>query len=233
MTGIFVIPPIPLTSNLTKELFHLTYLSSPLHEDPSFDTSFTFISFLDRFIGLMRIPYLYIESRRIYRAVHDGESFWDSSELPFQSLSVLANIAEILLWFHGCQWTELTPKMISQLTVICYLFRMILYEHAVVQESQALYLYKKAQKTYPQLDIERKKEYQLVRLQFMSHISYLTWMSMSFIIYVKEIPYPRAFLRLVQFSSFIFGILSMQYEDEPIFDFQIQKFLPNPNIYDR
>jgi hypothetical protein len=80
----------------------------------------------------MRIPYLYIEARRIYRAVYDGESFWDSSELRFQSLSILASVAEILLWFHGCQWTELNPKMLSRLTVICYLSRMILYEHAVV-----------------------------------------------------------------------------------------------------
>jgi len=201
MTGSFIIPPVPLTPNLANELFHLTYLSSSHHEEPSYDASFTFTALLDRFIGLMRIPYLYIEARRIYCAVHDGESFWDSSELRFQSLSVLASVAEIFLWLHGHQWTELTPKMLSQLTVICYLSRMILYEHAVVQESQALYLYKKSQESYPQLDIENKREYQLIRLQFISHISYLTWMTMSFISYVKEIPYPRVFLRLMQLSS--------------------------------
>lgn len=233
MTGIFIVPPVPLTSNLTNELFHLTYLSSPHYPDPLDPPSLSLLSLMDRFIGLMRIPYLYIEARRIYRVMQEGGSVWSSPELRFHSLSILGSMAEVLLWFHGKRWVILTPQVTKLMTLTCYISRMILYEHAVVEESRALYQYKKAQKAHPHIHFEKKKEYQCIRLQYISHITYLTWVSLSFISYIKGIPYPRTCLRLMQFGSFFFGMLSIQYEEGSLTSTFFQKYLPNPNIYDR
>ena len=119
------------------------------------------------------------------------------------------------------------------LTGTHHIARMILYEYAVIQESGALYQYNKLDEAHPHLEIKKKREYQLIRTQFISHMAYLTWTSLGFIHYIKGVPYPHAFMRGLQFTSFLFGLLSIQYEEKPFISSMVQKFLPNPNIYER
>lgn len=233
MTAVFTTPPPPISSDMASELFHVTYLSTPNPEPPPPDTTISLTALLDRFLGFMRIPYLVIEARRVYRVIQEGESLWESTELRYQSLSVVANIAEICLWFHRRKLTKLTPLMLPVLTGVHHLARMILYEYAVIQESAALYRYNKLDEAHPHLEIKKMREYLYIRTQFISHMAYLTWTSLGLIHYIKGVPYPKTFLRVLQFTSFLFGLLSMQYEEKPLISPIVQKFLPNPNIYDR
>ena len=114
MTVVFIAPPPPISSDMASELFHVTYLSTPTPEPLPPDTSISLTVLMDRILGFMRIPYLIIEARRVYRIMQEGRSLRESTELRYQSLSVVANIAEISLWLHGRKLTKLTPLMLPR-----------------------------------------------------------------------------------------------------------------------
>ena len=87
---IAITPPLP--PELSRELFHQTYLSSSHYSDKDLvEGTISLLVLMDYFVGLTRIPYLYIEIQRIQKVIEKGGTFRSSTELRYQMLSTFAN----------------------------------------------------------------------------------------------------------------------------------------------
>lgn len=228
---IAITPPLP--PGLSRELFHQTYLSSSHYPDKGLvEGAIPMLLIIDYFIGLMRIPYLYIEIQRIQKVIEKGGTFKNSLELRYQTLSTCANALEIFIWFYEKKFINLSKRRAKSLQAAGYLARMVLYEHAVRKESVAFIKCQRLRRLNP--DIVKKTEYKHLKVSLISHSTFLGWVTMSFITHIKGVPYPRPFLKMLHFTSVSFGLMSMGYdEDSEVREFFriMSPYFPNGQIY--
>lgn len=223
----------PVPSRLARELFHQTYLTPSHHpEKELIDGATSILTLLDNLVGLMRIPYLYLEIIRIQKIQKGGESFKDSLELRYQTLSTFANALEIFIWFYEKKWITISKRRGKFFQGISYISRIVLYEHAVRKESVAMIrLYKK---TDGGPKIFKTVGYKHLKVSLISHSAFLGWISISFISHYSGVPYPRSFLKLLHGTSVAFGLMAMGYDQESEVNqfFQmIRHYLPDGDIY--
>ncbi|WP_316359143.1 hypothetical protein [Candidatus Neptunichlamydia sp. REUL1] len=228
---IAITPPLP--PGLSRELFHQTYLSSSHIPNKGLaEGVIPVLLVMDYFVGLMRIPYLYIEIQRIQKVVERGGNFKNSLELRYQALSTFANALEIFIWLREKKFVNLTKRRVQSLQGIGCLARMVLYEHAVRKESAAFIKYQRLRRVNP--DIVKKTEYKHLKVSLISHSAFLGWVTMSFITHIKGVPYPRPFLKMLHFTSISFGLISMGYDkDSEVREFFriMSPYFPNGEIY--
>ena len=106
---IAITPPLP--PGLSRELFHQTYLSSSHYPDKDLvEGAISLLLLMDYFVGLMRIPYLYVEIQRIQKVIEKGGTFRTSLEIRYQMLSTFANALEIFIWFYEKKFITLSKK---------------------------------------------------------------------------------------------------------------------------
>ena len=212
-------PPlhIGLPHAQTHELLRQNFSSASYFPQKANARDIWTLSFLvDRLNGLIKLPFIFQEGQIIQQMVRRGDTVWTSVEFRFQSLSFLANITELLTWLGEREYITLIKKEITVLDGICSFSRLILYGHASYQESLILSSLREdiSSSVY---DRERKrKEYQFHRLQLSSHLTYLTCMALWLIGLSTRIHFPRKLIRTLHFASFIFGLMSMQYNQESL-----------------
>jgi hypothetical protein len=126
----------------------------------------------------------------------------------------------------------LSKKRAKILQKVCYLSKMVLYEHAVRKESALFIQCQRVKKTRP--EIVKKKEYKHLKVSLISHSAFLGWVTMRFISHAKGTPFPRRFLGMLHLTSFSFGLIAMGYDEKSeIREFfrMISPYLPNGRIY--
>ena len=125
-----------LSVPISREFFHQARLST--HQYPNKHQGKeggSLFHLFDTLMGFLRLPYLLGEIQEIYQRVKEGESLMTSKELRYQGLSTLANLAEVLLWFYERAWVDMTYRKAVWVQGACHLFRMIVYEQAIYQET--------------------------------------------------------------------------------------------------
>lgn len=227
MIAFSVIPPRPLY--FSRELFFQTFLSA----SPPFDQSapFSVERLLDQFIGLMRLPYLTLEIQKVHQMLQQGKPLFQSPKLLYQLLSVTASTAEVLLWAYQHHWIVLTVHSARRFQRTCYLARMILYKQAVDAESAAFLQYRALAYKHPQLKLDQKKEYQLLKLQFCAHLAYLSRVTIELISSLSGATLSRSFLNFLHFTSFFTGLLERAYDNNEEWRKNFAFLLPKKNIY--
>ena len=222
-----------LSPGMSRELFHQTYLSSSRGPDKgAYEGSFSLPILLDTLVGFMRIPYLYIEIRRIQKVVDEGGTLKSSSEFRYQALSTFANAVEICLWFYDRKYVILSKKCAKILQRVCYLSKMVLYEQAVRKEATLFIHCQREKRVRP--EIVEKKEYKQLKVSLISHTAFLGWVTMRLISHTTGTPFPRRFLEILHLTSFSFGLIAMGYDERSeIREFfrMLSPYLPNGQIY--
>lgn len=145
--------------------------------------------------------------------------------LRYETLALIANGAEILIWCAERNFIALTPGYSKALQRICYISRMILYEEVVFKEGRALSLMWRE-------GGGQKKECRQLKMELISHTTYLGWVALSLIIHLTGMPYPRRFMKLLHLVSFYFGLIASGYNelDEARYK-KIIELLPKESIY--
>ena len=226
-----ITPPVP--RGLSRELFHQMLLSSPHFEEENLGTpllSFTLLA--DYFIGLMRIPYLYIEVKRIQNLLAEGRTLKNNVELRYQALSTLSNSLEIFLWFYEKKWVALSRRKGKQLQTVALLMRGALYEQAVRKQSRAFIECQRIKKVHPAMT--KSREYKHLKVSLISHIAFFGWALLGLIGRIQGVPYPRPFIKMLHFTSVSFGLIASGYDqDSDISRFfkRISKRMPSGYIY--
>ena len=176
----------------------------------------------DSIIGLMRLPYLYKEGERIYQAAQKRDN---GALLRYETLALIANGAEIIIWCAERNFMVLTPGCSKALQRICYISRMLLYEEVVVKEGRVLSLMWRGK-------LGQKKEYNQLKMELISHTAYLGWVTLSLITHLTGRSYPRRFMKLLHIVSFYFGLVASGYNtlDAMRYKKNIQ-WLPKRSIY--
>ncbi|MBF5058884.1 hypothetical protein [Candidatus Neptunochlamydia vexilliferae] len=212
----------PLPLSVSSDLFHQTYLSSSHSPNETRKRGrSSLFTFIDELISLMRLPYLFLEVRRVYHNFKKKRTFELSSEDCYQILSIIANSAEILLWLCEKRWIKIGKKGGSWVQGICYISRMILYEQALYQEGRIFFAYRRAIKLDPKVGEER--QYKQLKMELISHSAYLAWVTLHFISHVSSISYPQTYLKFLHTTSFCFGLISRGYKE--------RGFGPSTEIY--
>ncbi len=213
----------PLSPAETQRLFVQTCLSTSHGADKwDGEASLTVFYILDSLIGLMRLPYLYTEVRKVAKTV---QSEGRLRLLEGETLAVIASSIEICIWCAERKFIILSRKTCNFLQGICYLSRMIIYERAVVKEIEVLFGMWKGR----QAD---KKEFNHLTVQFVSHITYLGWVTHNLIISYNGKAYPQKYLRYLHIVSFVFGLIASGYEKmDPNIRRGLKKFVPQESIY--
>lgn len=219
----------PVSLQLGRELFHQTYLTSSHYPDKDLaGEPFSALLLMDYFVGLMRLPYLYFEVKRIQKIQQEGETFRSSLELRYQTLSTFANALEIFIWFYEKKWILISKRSQKMIQTISYLSRMVLYEHAVRKGAVSFF------EGWRHPELINTVGYKHLKVSLISHSAFLGWVTISFISHIKGVPYPRPFLKMLRVTSVAFGLIAMGYDQESEIN-QVLKMLrphlPNGEIY--
>lgn len=207
----------------TQRLFAQTVLSTSHYPDKwKGEKAFSLFFIFDSFIGLMRLPYLYTEAEKVYNTVQrEGGVFKPRVE----TLALIANAAEILIWCGERGFISLSGRASSTLQGVCYISRMVIYEKAVYKEGRALYEIWKGEHT-------QKKEFHQIKVQLISHSAYLGWVTLSLITHFNGKDYPRRFMKYLHIISFSFGLIASGYNEmDQSIRKEFKKFIPQESIY--
>ena len=213
----------PLSHFEEQRLFVQTFLSTSHYPEKwEGETFFSLFSIFDNLIGLIRLPYLYVEVKKVNSIIKEEVS-------PFkfrgETLALVASGAEIFIWCAERKFIVLGGRGTHVLQGICYLSRMILYEEAVLKEGKALFSMWKGKQT-------QKKELNQLKVQFISHTTYLGWVTLNFIALCNGKGYPRQFTRYLRVVSFTFGLLASGYNEmDSNLRNGFKRFLPKRSIY--
>ncbi|MCB1072070.1 MAG: hypothetical protein H7A41_01615 [Chlamydiales bacterium] len=213
----------PLSPAESQRLFAQTCLSTSHYVDKwEGEASFSLFYLFDSLIGLIRLPYLYTEVQKVIEAVKaEGKLQFIESE----TLAVIASAAEICIWCAERKFIILNRRGCNVLQGICYLSRMIIYERAVLQEGETLFMMWKGRQT-------DKKEFNHLKVQFISHLTYLGWVAHNLIMTYNGKAYPQKYLRYLHIVSIIFGLIASGYEEmDPNLRRAFKKFVPQRSIY--
>lgn len=223
--------PVPL--NLSRELFHQTYLTSPHYlEGNLLEGVATIFILMDYMVGIMRLPYLLIEVQRIQKIVDQGATFQNSSELRYQTLSLMANTLEIFIWGCDKKWLQISKRKGRVVQSVSTFSRMVLYEQAVRKEFAAFIdLYRQK---WVKPEIGKELRYKHLKVSLISHTAFLGWVSLQFISLTRGVLYPKPFLKMLHVASVSFGFIAMGYDrDSEVNQFfrRLAKQLPTGEIY--
>jgi len=223
----------PASGGFSRELFYQMYLSSSHLDEDALGVGLLSVALAaDYFIGFMRLPFLYIEVKRIQKLVADGKTFKNSVELRYQVLSTFANALEIFLWFYEKKFVEINKRRAKKLQGFALFMRVVLYEQAVRKETEAFIQCQRVKKLDP--SIVKNKDYKFLKVSLISHTAFLGWATLWLITHLKGIPYPRPYMKMLRFTSFSFGLISMGYDDDSLVNQYIKaisKKIPNGQIY--
>lgn len=215
-----MIPPplhIGIPHAQTHELLRQNFSSASYYPKKGKQGDLLTLSYLiDRLNGLIKLPFIIEEGRLVQYAVRQGETLWTSSELRFQSLSLVANVTEYLTWLGEREYISLYKRDFRILDAACSFARMILYGRATAKEALTLHALRK-NKIYVYNSEKKRQAYQFHRLQLFSHLTYLTCMTFTVVGFALGLNFPRKTIRVLHFASFIFGLISMQYDQVPFF----------------
>jgi len=190
-------PPLH-TGVLLPEFFDKTFL--PVHMTPTREEGTIPLSYLvDRFAGLIKMPFLIWEAERIQEILQRknlGQTW-----LP--TVSISSNTLEFVCWLGERGYLEIALPTLSFLRKVYYLAKIILYSYAVLIDSELLH----------GAQLKRKEEEgSYAYLLLMSHMTYLSCMSLGCASLTFGAPCSRRLLRLLHSSSLLFDIASKSYE---------------------
>lgn len=193
-----------LTPQEVERLFVNTCLSTSHQpdrwKDEPYISPFVVVDYL---IGLMRLPYLYVEIERVSRAIQkEGVCWWDG-----EFLALLANSAEILVWAGERHFIILGKRSNFLIQGICYISRMVLYEGAVYLEWRVLMQMRREEKKGP--------SYQKLKMQLVSHGAYLGWVTLTLITHINGKGYPKQYMKFLHVVSVLFGGIASCYDPMP------------------
>lgn len=204
----------PLTTEESRRLLANAFLSTS-HASSKRDEEISFSTLVDFCIGLIRIPYLVSECKKIYQHFLNRK-LW---VLDGERLGALASGAEIAVWGAERGFIVLGGKTKYFLQGVCYFSRATLYERSVYQEGRLLMKYWRGGRE----GRERRK----LQVQLIAHITSLSWVSLTLARHFFRVHYPNKMMRLLHVVSLVFGGIAACYEPMPPFIKKMMKdYLP-------
>lgn len=193
-------PPLH-TGVLLPEFFDKTFL--PVHVMPSQDEGPVPLSYIfDRLAGAIKLPFLVLEAERIQEMVQRKNLNQEDSPW-FSSVSICSNTVEFVCWLSERGYLEIPLPTLSRLRKIYYVAKIILYNYAVLIDSELLYRARGE---------EKKEERAYIKLLLISHMLYLSCMVLGMGSLTFGASCSRSLLRKLHFSSLLFDIASKSYE---------------------
>ena len=77
---------------------------------------------VDRLSGLIKLPFIIQDWQELRQMIRRGATLLASSDLRLQSLSLLANVTELLVWLGERDYMRLAKRDVTILNGICSLF---------------------------------------------------------------------------------------------------------------
>jgi len=193
-------PPLH-TGVLLPEFFDKTFL--PVHVLPSQDEGPLPLSFIfDRAAGFIKLPFLVLEAQRIQEMLQRKNSNVEGSPW-FSAVSICSNTVEFICWLGERGYLEVALSTLSQLRKVYYVAKIILYNYAVLIDSELL---------HGAQGEGKKEERSYVKLLLISHMLYLSCMVLGMGSLTFGASCSRRLLRTLHFSSLLFDIASKSYE---------------------
>ncbi|WP_420421928.1 hypothetical protein [Simkania sp.] len=193
-------PPLH-TGVLLPEFFDKTFL--PVHVMPVQDEGPMPLSYIfDRLAGVIKLPFLVMEAERIQEMLQRNHS--NREESPwFSTVSICSNSVELICWLGERGYLEIALPTLSRLRKIYYVAKIILYNYAVLIDSELLYRARGE---------EKKEERAYMKLLLVSHMLYLSCMVLGLGSLTFGASCSRSLLRKLHFSSLLFDLASKSYE---------------------
>ena len=193
-------PPLH-TGVLLPEIFDKTFL--PVHMLHSQDESPVPLSYVfDRVAGFIKLPFLMMEAQRIQEMLQRNNSNFEGSACV-STVSICSNTIEFVYWLGEREYLEIALPTLSQLRKVYYLAKIILYNYAVLIDSELLYVAKGE---------DKNEERTYIKLLLISHMLYLACMALGLGSLTFGASCSRRLLRSLHFSSLVFDIASKSYE---------------------